>query len=178
MDAQITPHLLCSLFDQKYNYFVIKAQILVRDKELAKDMVSDVFLKLLQKKEQLKMPENLIGYMLMAIHNRCIYYLRQESVRNKHLKPYYRLSNTFREIAYDHQRDYDHVKAVQLIVNLPPRGKTVVQLHYMQGKTCHEIAEIMHISHNTVKKHLERALRVLRRGFDLHIHGADIPLNI
>lgn len=48
------------------------------------------------------------------------------------------------------------------IYALPAKGKTVLILHYFEGYSVREIAEILSISENAVKKRLQRAREALK----------------
>lgn len=54
-------------------------------------------------------------------------------------------------------------ETLETIMSLPPRYKTVLILHYAEGYKCKEIAEILDISEDTVKKRLQKGRSLLKK---------------
>jgi RNA polymerase sigma-70 factor (ECF subfamily) len=53
------------------------------------------------------------------------------------------------------------------IRTLPPRQAQVVALHYLEDRSVAEIAEILAVTHGTVKRHLHDGRRSLARRLSL-----------
>ena len=74
-----------SLFSEHRKGFENIAYSYVHDREVAKDMVTDVFVHLWSHREEIDWDVNLKGYVYMGIRSRCISWLRrQQSARKAH----------------------------------------------------------------------------------------------
>lgn len=52
-----------------------------------------------------------------------------------------------------------------ILLELPPKYKTVLFLHYVEGYKCFEISKILKITESTVKKRLERGRNLLKKNW-------------
>lgn len=53
-------------------------------------------------------------------------------------------------------------QAEQIASDLPEPTRTILQLCYWKKQTCKQVAEQLGISPDTVKKHISKALKILR----------------
>ena len=56
---------------------------------------------------------------------------------------------------------------LEILLNLPPKYKEVLLLHYVEGYKCHEICRILNITESTVKKRLERGRNLLKKNLEV-----------
>jgi RNA polymerase sigma-70 factor (ECF subfamily) len=61
------------------------------------------------------------------------------------------------------------------LARLPPQYRLVVAAYYLRGLTYEELAEALAVPLGTVKTHLHRAKRMLRRSLDAGCRGPDRP---
>ncbi|MDE5596910.1 MAG: RNA polymerase sigma factor, partial [Lachnospiraceae bacterium] len=59
--------------------------------------------------------------------------------------------------------DTDDRQLLQEIIQLPPRWRIVLILHYVEGYSLKEIADILSTSENAVKKRMQRAKAGLKK---------------
>lgn len=131
-----------------------------KDKELAEEIVQDVFISLWQRRNNLEI-EHLSSYLATAVKFSTFKMLhrtrRQEMIRDAVLPK------------DDHQLDEEVIDARFLqeyvdgiVEKLPERCKLVFQLSRKEQKSHQEIAEELHISEKAVEANITRALKMLR----------------
>lgn len=148
------------LFEQYYVSLVSFAYTYVLDREVARDMVQDVFFGLLEKKEKFTNIDNLKVYLYSAVKNKCLKFLRHEDVKGRYEQ--YMLSNENEEETYQERILEEEVFSLlnEAIYSLPQQCKNVFLLT-LEGKSNAEIAEILHVSIETVKSHKKTGKKIL-----------------
>ena len=61
-----------SLFRSSYVSLVKYARPLIKDQDTAEEIVQDLFVRLWQEKEKIKIESSLSGYLFRSVHNRCL----------------------------------------------------------------------------------------------------------
>jgi RNA polymerase sigma-70 factor (ECF subfamily) len=127
-----------------------------RSKEVAEEVVSDVFIKLWQIRSQLSSINNLSVYLYRITKNLSLNYLAQAS-RN----PAIPSEHTDIESAIDFRDPEDlyiskeTIKKIKLLIQeLPPQCKVIFVLVREHGLTYNDVAEILNISVFTVRNQL------------------------
>ncbi len=143
------------LFSVVYNH--------VRTKEVAQEIVQEVFVSLWVNKHKLQIDTSLKGYLFQAVRNKIYDYLDRQSVRAKYegfvVSQKSDPSNfTEQQVAYTDLHNLLHEE----IKKLPETTQQVFQLSRFQGSSAPEIAEQMQVSVKTVEYHLTKALKHLR----------------
>lgn len=138
---------------------VLLATDYVRDLELAQDLVQDVFVHLLKKKE--KTIDNPEAYFFRATRNKCLDYLKSSAIHAAHHQS---LEVMTTDVFFDQSVEMNELTSylMQWVEELPEQQKRVFQLSRMSGKTNDEIALAEGISKRTVETHISKALKVLR----------------
>lgn len=159
-----------NLFEELYEPLFHFAREYVIDIEVARNMVQDSFLVLLEKRKKLLDDSNLKSFLYKITRNNCINYLNrlkyEEKYRRSVAKDYNDLQINYyalKKLNFD-QFDYLELKEIieQAIEQLPPQCKTVFNLSRFRELKNKEIAEELKISIKTVETHMSKALRVLR----------------
>lgn len=132
----------------------------LHDKEIAEEVVQDLFVNLWIKREQVAIIGSVRAYLFTALRNRVIeqfrHQIRQTGIDARHVYSF-TLNNTEESIFYsDLSNAYTN-----RIACLPPICRTVYEL-YQQGKLVADIAGILNIAPKTVESHLLKAKRTLR----------------
>ena len=148
------------LFEQYYVSLVLFAHTYVLDRDVAKDMVQDVFFGLLEKRENFTDIDNLKVYLYSAVKNKCLKYIRHEDVKERYEQ--YMLTNENVEETYLERILEEEVFGLlnEAIQSLPQQCKNVFLLT-LEGKSNAEIAEILHIGIETVKSHKKAGKKIL-----------------
>lgn len=137
---------------------------LTKSKEIAEDMVQNVFLKIWYDRQKFVEVNNFNAYIFRTARNMAIDYIR------KYARETYPLTLLHENsLAHDDRDPHDQFIYKELsnkikvaIDNLPPQQKKVYLLHTEQGLKHDEIAVLMNLSTSTIRNHLMHALSSLR----------------
>ena len=146
------------LFRSHYAAMYRLAMLILRDDDVARDIVQDVFEAILVSgKSDVSAP-----YLLTAVRNRCLKHIRSLSVKDR-IKEVYSVDE--REIEDGEWPNDETIALIQKTVahDLTEACRRVVELRFSEGKSYHEISEILGISKVAVYKHLRHATDVLRK---------------
>lgn len=134
------------------------AMLILRDEDAARDIVHDVFESLLQK----GLTDVSDQYLLKAVRNRCLNYIRSLSARER-MQELYAVEE--HEIADEEWPDDETIAMIHSSVanDLTDACRRVVELRFTYGKSYKEIATSLSISEVAVYKHLRHAIDVLRK---------------
>ena len=145
------------LFRSHYAAMHRLAMLIIRDDDVARDIVHDVFEALLVSgKSDVSAP-----YLLTAVRNRCLKHIRSLSA-NDRMKEVYSLDE--REIEDEKWPDDETIALIRKTVadDLSEACRRVVELRFTEGKSYQEVADNLGISKVAVYKHLRRAIDLLR----------------
>lgn len=146
-----------NLFRTHYASMYRLAMLILRDENVAKDIVHDIFETLLVSgKTDVKE-----SYLLMAVRNRCLKHIRSLSLKDRVKKI---LSHGEEEILNEGWPDEETIGLIQRTIanDLTESCRKVVNLRFTEDKSYREIADTLGISTVAVYKHLRRAIDVLR----------------
>ena len=138
-------------------------------RDLAEEIVQEVFLCIWERREIWDVRTSVKGYLLTAVRNAALSYLRHERVvrrRQAEVRDFQEVVAPSPEVR---ALEAETVVAVrQAIGRLPDRCRLVFTLHREQGLTYAEVAEVLGISPRTVEVQIGRALKSLRKGLASH----------
>ena len=131
------------------------------DEEECHDIVNGVFEEVWRHIDQID-HSTAKSFLYASVRNRCIDYVRRMKLRQQYVEFTELMSERY--IQADEQIEQQDIKKrISEILNaLKPPTKEILEACYIQGKKYKEVAEEMKISISTVKKHMVRALRILR----------------
>ena len=161
-------------FTQLYLHFgkrlIQFAVSLVRSKEIAEELVEDVFVKLWANRYQVPEIENITVYLYVAVKNRSLNALSRKA-HELVAAPFDYLDTAMDKFATD---PYDLMITAEMmgrmqhaIESLPPRCKLIFKLVREDGLKYKEVAEILNISVNTID--VQMAIAVKKICMALHI---------
>lgn len=133
----------------------------LRDATLAEDMVQEVFLKVWEKRESLKMEEGMHSYLYRSCYNTALNFLKTQK-QNTDIDSLEILvpgSETAEKNLSFLETESEILKAIDA---LPPKTKLVFSLSRFEELSYKEIAERLDISVKSVEKHMGIALQRLR----------------
>ncbi|MBS1669018.1 MAG: RNA polymerase sigma-70 factor [Bacteroidetes bacterium] len=156
------------LFIGLYSYLYHFAWGFVKSKELSEEIVSDVFIKVWEKRKAISGVENLKVYLYVATKNISLNYIDKQKQAN-----FVDLS----EVSVDIKSSYadpeqllitsDMMERIQqAIYQLPPRCRLIFKLIKEDKMKYKEVAEILHISVKTVENQI--AIAVKKIGFAIN----------
>jgi RNA polymerase sigma-70 factor, ECF subfamily len=151
------------LFKEHYKPLCDLAFNVLGDKDLAKDTVQEVFLKLWKNRDHVVMGENIRNYLFKATAHTSLNHLRYTK-RLVRIEDETALHNNLitgsstQDLSYTELED----RVRQAIDDLPPKCKMVYLLSRHEGMKYSEIAETLEISTKTVENQMGIALEKLR----------------
>jgi len=151
-----------ALFREYYAALVGVADVVVRERGVAEEIVQDVMLELWRRHDAITIDQSLKGYLIGATRNRALNFVRHAAVQKKHA-PF--ITN---EMSSPPAADQELVASelgaaiTAAIASLPPRCREVFELSRLRGLKQAEVAEALGISVKTVEAQMGKALRVLR----------------
>lgn len=138
-------------------YFACKY---LEDDQAVDDVVQDAFVSLWNKRGHFAHEHPMKAYLYNVIRNACLNIIRRRKVESKYLNAH-REDDT--STFLDDVLEAEIFQVVsQAFGTLSPAAKRVYELS-MEGKNQYEIADILDISVNTVKKHKANARVFMRR---------------
>lgn len=151
-----------ALYNRYFGLLYMHAFQRLKDKDEAKDLVQDLFLRLWDQRESLPAETNITAYLYTAVKNRVLNNLAHKCVENKFLLSIEKTTTT--EAITDHRvREHQLANIIeQQISQLPPKMRQVFELSRKSYFTYSEIAERLNLSEQSVRSHVKGALRVLR----------------
>lgn len=133
---------------------------IVNDIDQAEDIVQDAFVDLWQKRESLKDSSNIRAYLFAIVRNKSTDYIKKISS----IEVSYDISLIAEEEMEQTIEDsFEQARILTAIDNLPERCKNALLLSKRDGLKYEEIAENMSVSVNTVRNHISKALRLIKK---------------
>src|ERR1700760_1416914 len=149
------------LFTTLYSSMFLFAKSMVKSKEAAEEIVSDVFIKIWERRRELEKIDNLKVYLYVSTRNPALNYisLRKRSPPN----PLDEFQTEFTSIYFDPEQlliTADMLALIRRSIDqLPPKCKIIFKLVKEDGLKYREVAEILNISVKTVENQLAIALQ-------------------
>jgi RNA polymerase sigma-70 factor (ECF subfamily) len=153
-------------FEQLYihmrNRLYIYALSIIKEEAAAQDIVQELFLTLWEGRQFEHIHTGLVPYLVTAVRNRSLDYLKKEQNRE-------RIRNELALLANGQITSADQLATRELraelesaVARLPPMPAKVFQLHYIEKLSYAEIAAMLNISTSTVSNHMVKGLKLLR----------------
>jgi RNA polymerase sigma-70 factor (ECF subfamily) len=164
-----SPDPIVSVFDQYYTRLCYFAFKLVHDKEVAKDIVQDVFLKCWKSIPEVGEEAATRNFLYLSVRNASLNHLRHEGVEKRYSESQ-KNENQYDESGILEQLIRAEVLAeIRTAIEALPEGcRHVLKLGFFEGLKNEEIAQQLNISIHTVKSQKQRALKLLRLKLDLY----------
>ena len=145
---------------------------LLGDEDEANDIISDLFLALWQKRENLNPQVSLSAYLYGSVRNRVFDLMTHQKVIARYL-------DSIREfVAQGHYQTDEHIRAKELaaiiereIAALPAKMRKVFELSRTGELSHKQIGETLNVTEGTVKQQVHNAVKTLR----LKIHSNLLP---
>lgn len=164
--AQGDQQAFTAVFNFYRNRIYTVAYSLTASKLAAEEIVQDVFVKVWRKREELPLVEKLDAWLYVIARNMIFSYLRAEASKNKKQLLFNR---TEISLSGSPQEALDKLGEKELRVllhnaldQLPAQQRQVYLLNREEGMKQQEIADRLKIAPQTVKKHLQYAMRSVR----------------
>lgn len=162
---------LVSLMQAYYSDFFQWGMSLHAEKELIKDCIQDVFLKLWRIQQSVAVVDNVKSYLLVTLKTRILQELSKKQVTHfTSLSEEYDFTFEFSDDLrlIDEEHEIFQIRKLNHALNrLPGRQKELIYLRFYQGLNFEQIAEVMCISRQSVYNLFQKSLNSLRKFYDI-----------
>lgn len=142
----------------------------MRDREEAKDIIHEIFALLWDKRDSIEFSSSLSGYLYISLRNRIFNRISKKKFESKYI-------DSLQEFIKKGDCVTDHrVRENQLseliekeIFAFPTKMRLVFELSRKLNLSHKQIAEQLDLSEQTVRKHIQHALRILKTKFGIII---------
>ena len=141
---------------------------LVKQTEVAEEILQDVFVKIWEKRETLDNQKSFKSFLYTIAKNLVVDLFRRAALDRQmlekfiidHTELYYPLDNL------DDPGSESKAILQKALDTLPPQRKKIYTLIKLEGNSYHEVAELMGISTSTINDHVVKATKSLKAHFD------------
>lgn len=153
----------------KMKYF---AKVYVLSEEDAENIVQDVFTELWEYRDTRFEYSNLAAYLFTSTKNKCLNHLRHQAIKQESvskLQEEYKLTleaslNSLEILDIELFSHHETDKIIKdALDSLPEKCRQIFIMNKLEGKKQKEIAEILHISVNTIETQMGIAYKHLRK---------------
>jgi RNA polymerase sigma-70 factor (ECF subfamily) len=153
------------VFNEHYASLLVVARRYVADTSTAEDIVHNVFTKLWEKREKLRIEESLTAYLVKSVQNASMNYLKHLRVEDN-----YSASLLLKASEADYTAtpsailigEEQRKEIKRLIDQLPEKCGQVFKLSRFHSMKNKEISSLLNISVRTVENQIHRALKILK----------------
>ena len=145
------------LFIQHYAKMLRVARTILYDEQESKDVVSDIFVNLLQGRTAL-MPGTAEYYLLTSVRNQCFKRIRHEDIKDRIKKSAISEQTSDSDTEDERLTDINEFVASQMT----EQEQRIFRLRFTDGYSYDEIAIVEGISRIAVWKHLSHVLKGIR----------------
>jgi len=138
---------------------------MLNNRELADDVIQEIFIKLWLKRELIGPIGNVKGYFFAAARSACLDFIRSRGTM-KAKGPqieFIDLEISTEEKITQVETTLKQKKMIELALNqLPLRQQEIMRLRFFEDMNCSEIADITGIKYQSVVNHMYRSIQTLR----------------
>ena len=163
-----------NIYRQYYAQMYRLARMMLYDPQESKDVVSDIFARILREKPQVgdlcsgmkyqSQQNQMEGYLMTAVRNRCRDVLNHKSIRKRVEKLFLQESKQSHIISMN---DDDRLERLMQFIEteLPPLSQQIFRLRFLREMSYEEVAQATGVSKVTVYNHLSQSLRRIKEHF-------------
>lgn len=159
-DTQLTRNGFDDAYRRYYSSLYYYAYGFVEDAEACRDVVADAFGQAWTNVSRLT-PATLKSYLYTCVRNKCIDYLRRTQAEKQYVESLTEVAEEDEGLTPEELEE--RLQTVeQLLEELPPKTRFVLEQCYYEHKKYQEVADILEVTTHAVKKHITKALSFLR----------------
>lgn len=159
----MTKEKIEELFRRHYSAMYRLAKTMLYDADECKDVVSEVFTRLLRG-DVVPQEERIEGYLMTSVRNKCRDVLIHKDVRQRVEKLY---SQELIQSQVVYINDDDRLERLMQFVEseFPPLTQQIFRLRFLREMTYEEVAQTVGVSKVTVYNHLSQSLQMIKEYF-------------
>ena len=151
------------IYRQHYAKMYRLARMMLYDADESKDVVSDIFARLLREKNQPQQNQT-EGYLMTAVRNRCRDVLNRKSMQERVEKLFLQESMQCQIVSMN---DDDRLERLMQFIEseLPPLSQQIFRLRFLSEMSYEEVAQAAGVSKVTVYNHLSQSVQRIKEYF-------------
>ena len=151
------------IYRQHYAKMYRLARTMLYDADESKDVVSDIFARLLRDCDR-PQKDKMEGYLMTAVRNRCRDVISHKSIRKRVEKLFLQESMQGHIISMN---DDDRLERLMQFIEaeLPPLSQLIFRLRFLREMSYEEVAQATGVSKVTVYNHLSQSLQRIKEHF-------------
>ncbi len=150
-------------YKKYYGSLCYYAQNYVQDAETAQDLVQDVFVRIIETRQNFESPLHCRNFLYLSVKNACLNHLDKENVKKQYIR------QAQKEIKEEEELPDDEAllaevfrKLKQAVDKLPTECRKIFHMSYFENQDNETIARQLSISINTVRAQKARGKQLLR----------------
>ncbi|PTT02178.1 RNA polymerase sigma-70 factor [Pedobacter sp. HMWF019] len=134
------------------------------NREEARDLVHELFLALWRKRTDINITVTLSTYLFTAVRNRMLDLISHKQVSSRYIESFQNYCLNTENYSADHLVRHNQLHALieREIAALPPKMRQVFEFSRKSSYNRKEIAAELGLSEQTVKSHLQHAVKILK----------------
>lgn len=151
------------LFKAHYKALHAYANVMLRDEDLAEEIVQNVFLKIWERREELNVEVSVKAYLYRMVHNACLNHFKHNKTKARYED--YAVHSMAGESNKASQRlelKELEQKIGEALNELPQQCRVIFQMSRFEELKYKEIADQLGLSIKTVENQMGKALKIMR----------------
>ena len=151
------------IYRQHYARMYRLARTMLYDADESKDVVSDIFARLLRDGDR-PQKDRMEGYLMTAVRNRCRDVLNRKSMQERVEKHFLQESMQSQIVSMN---DDDRLERLMQFIEaeLSPLSQQIFRLRFLSEMSYEEVAQATGVSKVTVYNHLSQSLQLIKEYF-------------
>ena len=139
------------------------ALMLLKDKDAARDITHDVFVRIWNQREHIAGVTSFSPYLYRMVKNEVLLYCSRTQINRRYMDYLSSATEEFRAFT-DEETDFEdlRISVAMAVDKMPGQRARVFAMSRMEGLSHQKIAELLGISVRTVEKHITNALHDIR----------------
>jgi len=152
------------IYDRYFQLMFVFAYKKLRDEELAKDFVQELFTDVWVKRDRILVEGNFIQYLYISLRSKLLNYFAHQKVESKYTDFLAHFANSHASEQSDYTIREKQLSAYieKQIENLPKRMRNVFELSRRDGLSNREIAIVTNSTESNVSHHISNAVKILK----------------
>lgn len=148
--------------DMYRSLLFLNANKRLQNEEEAKDVVQDILIWVWEHRKNIDVTKGVQAYLNGAVRNKTAELIRQKITRRRREQDFADGQQIVQATPFLEMKELG-LQIKTAIGNISPATQQAFVLSYLEDKSLKEIAEVMGINVQSVKNHIQRALKLLRK---------------
>jgi RNA polymerase sigma-70 factor (family 1) len=151
------------VFKKFYANLCAYANQVLYDRDMAEEIVQELFFQIWQKREALMVEASLKSYLYRAVHNSCLNHIKHNKIKTAY-QQYAKDQNSNITFGQQEAMEAEEFKVLvrKTIAKLPPGRKKIFMMIRYEQRRYKEVADLLGISVKTVENQMGKAMQFLR----------------